>query len=81
MTLKDTIPLMLSDDWKDRLKAEYWQAKIRLDKLFTFIDDVREGRKESLPTGAMNELIMQAVHMQRYFNVLKRRVNSAKIEL
>ena len=27
--LKDTINLMTSDDYKDRLLAEYWQLKIR----------------------------------------------------
>ena len=33
MELKDTITLMQSDDYKDRLKAEYWQTKIRYEKL------------------------------------------------
>lgn len=33
MELKDTIDLMQSDDYKDRLKAEYYQLKIRYFKL------------------------------------------------
>ena len=33
MELKDTIKLMESDDYKDRLKAEYYQVKIRREKL------------------------------------------------
>ena len=33
MELKDTIDLMNSSDYKDRFKAEYWQVKIRLEKL------------------------------------------------
>lgn len=33
MELKDTIKLMESDDYKDRFKAEYYQLKIRKDKL------------------------------------------------
>ena len=33
MELKDTIKLMNSDDYKDRFKAEYYQTKIRYDKL------------------------------------------------
>ena len=37
MELKDTVNLMLSDDFKDRLKAEYIQTKIRLDKLTKYI--------------------------------------------
>lgn len=31
--LKDTVSLMASDDYKDRLLAEYWQLKIRHQKL------------------------------------------------
>ena len=33
MELKDTSDLMTSDDYKDRFKAEYYQTKIRYDKL------------------------------------------------
>ena len=33
MELKDTIELMNSNDYKERFKAEYLQAKIRYDKL------------------------------------------------
>lgn len=33
MELKDTVELMLSDDYRDRMKAEYWKTKIRYDKL------------------------------------------------
>lgn len=39
-TLSDTTELMQSDDYKERLKAEYWQLVIRLEKLrraFAFI--------------------------------------------
>lgn len=31
MELKDTIELMTSEDYKERFKAEYWQAKIRAE--------------------------------------------------
>ena len=33
MDLKDTIELMQSKDYRDRLKAEYYQTKIRYEKL------------------------------------------------
>lgn len=33
MTLKDTAKLMVSDDYKDRFRAEYFQLKIRYDSL------------------------------------------------
>ena len=33
MTLADTVELMTSDNYKKRFIAEYWQTKIRYDKL------------------------------------------------
>ena len=36
MELKDTIPQMNSEDYKERFKAEYNQLKIRLEKLHKF---------------------------------------------
>lgn len=37
MTLKDTIPQMTSDDYRERFKAEYYQTKIRAGKLQSLI--------------------------------------------
>lgn len=36
MELKETIELMCSDDYKERFKAEYYQLKIRYEKLKDF---------------------------------------------
>ena len=33
MELKDTATLMVSSEYKERFKAEYYQLKIRLEKL------------------------------------------------
>lgn len=33
---KDTVALMESNDYKERFKAEYWQTKIRYEKLKAF---------------------------------------------
>ena len=38
MELKDTIELMQSEDYKDRFKAEYFQLKIRYDKLKAMLE-------------------------------------------
>lgn len=37
MELKDTIPLMTSEDYRERFKAEYYQTKIRAGKLQSLI--------------------------------------------
>ena len=34
MELKDTIEMMQPEDYKERFKAEYYQLKIRLEKLY-----------------------------------------------
>ncbi len=36
MELKDTVEMMNSDDYKARFVAEYWQTKIRYEKLKAF---------------------------------------------
>ena len=33
MELKDTVDLMISDDYKERFRAEYYQTKDRYNKL------------------------------------------------
>ena len=35
-TIEDTCGLMASGDYKDRFKAEYWQTKIRYERLKAF---------------------------------------------
>ena len=34
--LEKTVPLMTSDDYRERFKAEYWQTKIRYERLKAF---------------------------------------------
>lgn len=40
MELKDTIELMTSKDYKERFVAEYWQLKIRYEKLKAFCNKI-----------------------------------------
>ena len=45
MELRDTIPGMLSLDYKERFTAEYEQLSIRASKLETFIDIINDYTK------------------------------------
>ena len=36
--LKDTVSFMISDDYRDRIKAEYYQLVMRIDKLKKYVD-------------------------------------------
>lgn len=40
MELEDTVEYMLSGDYKERFIAEYWQLKIRRDKLNSYIQRI-----------------------------------------
>ena len=44
MELKDTIAMMNSESYEERFKAEYWQLKIRIDKLKKMLDDWKEDK-------------------------------------
>ena len=40
MELKNTVKQMMSDDYKERFKAEYYQLKIRYEKLKAFCNRI-----------------------------------------
>lgn len=67
MELKDTVDLMLSDDWKDRLKAEYMQCLIRIRKLQAALQNQMDSWER--------EVLTQQMHaMCGYCGVLASRV-------
>ena len=77
MELRDTIPGMLSPDYKERFTAEYEQLSIRAQKLEIFIDNYRNGRLNFKPTCDLELLSRQLDIMKAYMAVLEER---AKIE-
>lgn len=77
MELKDTIPGMLSPDYKERFTAEYNQLSIRAQKLETFINNYRNGRLNFKPTCDLELLSQQLDIMKAYMAVLEER---ARIE-
>lgn len=78
--LKDTTNLMTSNDYKDRLLAEYWQLKIRHQKLQIAIarKSQRLDRNTKTPTDALQA---QAHVMERYLNLLRLRAREEDILL
>ena len=81
MELKDTITLMESDDFKDRLKAEYWQTKIRYEKLHTFIIKLDAGTSKITPKTPIDILRNQAKYMGMYLYQLEVRAELEGIDL
>lgn len=58
-----------STDWKERLYAEYWQAKIRLKKLKPYINKRIDGL--STEKEPIEILLMQENYMQGYLRCLE----------
>lgn len=77
MELKDTVALMNSPDYKERFKAEYYQVKIRYDKLGEMLCKLRNGTLEFEPVCSETLLSRQLYHMRMYLIDLETR---AKIE-
>lgn len=73
MELKDTIEMMNSEDFKERLKAEYYQTKIRYDKLKKTIVNYELGKLDFEPKGGIELLTVQANHMRSYLVCLELR--------
>lgn len=81
MELKDTIMLMDSSDYKDRFKAEYYQTKIRYDKLNEMLFKLRNGTLEFEPTCSETLLSRQLHHMRMYLIDLETRAKIEDIKL
>lgn len=77
MELNDTIPMMSSSDYKDRFKAEYYQTKIRFDRLNAMLEKWENGALNFEPSCPKHLLKGQRDHMWDYLVDLESR---AKIE-
>ena len=81
MELKDTIELMESADYKERFKAEYYQTKIRYDKLHKMLVKYEARTLEFEPICPIEILQDQAYYMGNYLKTLEIRAEIEKIEL
>jgi hypothetical protein len=71
--LNDTMPLMVSNDYKDRFVAEYMQTKIRYNKLHRMIVRYEAGTLDFKPTCPLFLLKEQAEAMGAYLFALEKR--------
>lgn len=81
MELKDTIELMKSEDYKDRFKAEYFQLKIRFDKLGAMYTKMKDGTLEFTPTCPIEIYTKQLSAMAQYIDILEQRAELEDINL
>lgn len=81
MELKDTIEMMNSEDYRERFKAEYYQVKIRYDKLDAMTVKYEAGTLSFEPSCPLKVLKEQKKYMGNYIRMLRIRAEIEKIEL
>lgn len=81
MELKDTISMMTSDDYKERFKAEYYQVKIRYEKLETMIEKWDADELNFVPTCPREIYDEQLAYMMNYMYILEHRAELEGIDL
>lgn len=79
--LKETVELMLSNDYKERFKAEYYQLKIRIDRLDNMLSKMENDELNFIPTCSYELLLNQLKAMLNYQMSLKERAEVEKIDL
>lgn len=79
--LRDTVGLMESSDYKDRFKGEYWQTKIRYDKLHKMVVKYEANTLDFTPTTPLDILKKQLSYMGMYLYTLEIRAQLEGVEL
>lgn len=80
-TLDETVEIMSSEDYKDRLRAEYYQVKIRHKKLSEMIAKYAQDKLDFEPNCSLELLQDQLNAMYHYMFVLEIRAKVEKIKL
>ena len=81
MELKDTVKLMESKDYKERFQCEYFQVKIRLEKLQEMLKKYKMGTLPFKPTTSYELLFGQAETMKAYKEILEKRAEIEDVDL
>ena len=81
MKLIDTVPLMNSEDYRNRFKAEYYQVYIRFVKLKAMLEKWDKDELDFEPTCPYSTYEMQIKAMRDYIAVLEARAVMENIDL
>lgn len=81
ITLSDTINFMASSNYNERFIAEYWQLKIRYEKLKNMLDRWDYGDLDFLPDCPRELYNIQICGMKQYLDILERRAKIENIDL
>lgn len=81
ITLRDTVQLMNSEDYKARFVGEYLQLKIRYNGLRKMLIKLEAGTLNFTPICDSSILENQAYYMEKYLRALEVRAEVEKIPL
>lgn len=81
MELLDTVELMVSDDYKERFKGEYYQVKERYERLRKMVVRYQAGTLNFEPKCDLELLKSQLSAMRDYIYILEVRAQIEGIEL
>lgn len=79
--LNETVELMSSEDYKERFRAEYWQLKIRYEKLHTLLVKNEAGTLSFEISTPIYRLEDQQRHMAEYLHDLEVRAEIEGISI
>ena len=79
--LKETIPFMTSDNYKDRFVAEYWQNRIRLQRLKAICEKWDAGKLKFAPTCPREVFDQQITLMEELQVLLEQRAEIEDVDL
>ena len=79
--LKETIERMRSTNHSDRRKAEYYQTKIRFDKLHNMLVKMEAGTLDFEPTCSIELFKIQIDAMEKYLYALEIRAQIEGVKL
>lgn len=79
--LEGTVELMQSENYKDRFKAEYYQTKMRYDKLHRMVTKYEAGTLDFTPDCPLELLKQQKKAMGEYLHALEVRAEIEDIKL
>lgn len=81
MEFIDTVDSMCSANYKDRLRAEYWQTKIRYEKLHRVTIQYEAGTLPITPVCSLDLLKEQKSAMGAYLHALEVRAEIENVDL
>ena len=81
MELNETVTMMNNADYKERFKAEYWQTKVRYDKLHNMVVKLEAGTLDFEPTCPLRLFKKQLSAMGSYLYTLEVRAELEDVDL